>query len=112
MSEPVRWMYRARYILIGIEVLLTLALVEMPTASGSTEQVKSSVPYVSNIGHRFTNLKEVSDYYEKQGFAIVGRFEHGNWPARVVHEEYSNDFTLKNGQRHIHEGLPRKTVAL
>jgi hypothetical protein len=55
----------------------------------------------------FTGLRQALDYYEAQGFIMLGTFEHSQWPAHVVHQkEATNEirFLLKTGPPHSYPG--------
>lgn len=56
---------------------------------------------------RFTEFREAIDYYDEQGFLLLGKFEHAGWPARIISEKEADEeisFTLRTGTSHTYPG--------
>jgi TolB-like protein len=65
------------------------------------------VPDPTSKGTLFGDFRDIIDYYDDQGFLLLGKFEHSGWPARVVSEKEADDeisFTLRKGATHTYPG--------
>ncbi len=60
-----------------------------------------------SVGTTFTGFRSAVDHYDAQGFLLLGRFEHAQWPATVVSEKEADDeisFSLHTGGPHSYPG--------
>lgn len=61
----------------------------------------------SSEGTTFSGIRKALDYYDDQGFLMLGKFERAQWPATVVSEKEADDeisFSLKTGTPHAYPG--------
>jgi TolB-like protein len=61
----------------------------------------------SSEGATFIGIRKTIDYYDDQGFLLLGKFERAQWPATVISEKEADDeisFSLKTGTPHAYPG--------
>ena len=61
----------------------------------------------SSEGTTFSGFRRAADFYDEQGFLVLGKFEKAQWPATVISEKEADDeisFSLRSGPPHIYPG--------
>ena len=61
----------------------------------------------SSEGTVFSGFRKAVDYYDAQGFLVLGKFEKAQWPATVISEKEADDeisFSLHSGPPHLYPG--------
>jgi len=62
----------------------------------------------SSEGTVFSGFRKAVDYYDAQGFLVLGQFVKAQWPATVISEKEADDeisFSLRSGPPHSYPGF-------
>ncbi len=83
-------------------VLLSLALCAPSFAFSEAPRA------AAGEGTSFRSIRKALDFYDDQGFLLLGKFEKSQWPATIVSEKEADDeigFSLKSGTPHTYAGF-------
>jgi len=77
-----------------------------PSPSWGFKQQTPQAP--TSEGTIFSGFRKAVDYYDAQGFLVLGQFVKAQWPATVISEKEADDeisFSLRAGPPHIYPGF-------